>query len=1360
MQELWPIQDGGNVPGAPPRLRMPTRIALPRIAAPALVLLLLAGPLAPAPAAQAPAERAATRYLQANWNRHGLAVEDVAELVVTDRVPGPGGTEVVYVRQAIGGVEVASGPLTVAVDRGGRVVHAAGRLTRDAQRRASGAASLPPEAAATALAAASGVALKRPFEAVAQKAGAGRTTTLSTGGVTRIAPEARLVYAEADGALRLAWETTLFLEDGGDWFGHVDAATGRVLRRVDLLVRERHATAHAPRSLTPLAPRTHTPEAPPFVGAVAHARGPVATGGAAYRAYPAPLESVLYATGGRELISGVEDPAMSPYGWHDTDGIPGAEFTITRGNNAHAYLDRDDDEAPDVGGEPDGGGSLLFDFPLDLSQDPTAYTDASVVNLFYWTNLVHDVLAHYGFDEASGNFQETNYSGRGAGADAVDAESQSGADVCNEPFPCDTNANFSTPREGQPPRMQMYVGSTPTPTIDGSFDHGVIVHEIGHGVTNRLTGGPGNVGCLFNAEQMGEGWSDFFGLMLTMRPGDTGAGRRPIGNYLIGQDASGDGIRSAPFQGSAGAPYSTDFAVNAATYGDTNAEIDFAAGEGLTQPHGVGFVWATALWEMTWALIDAHGFDADLYDADGTAGNQIAMSLVMGGLKLQPCSPGFVDGRDAILRADEIGYGGAYSDLIWEAFARRGLGRFASQGSSESRTDQVESFVVPEDVPPAPVTDLAVAPGGDFVTLTFTASGDDGTVGTAEAYLVRASSAPILSEADWDAATPLEVLAAPSASGTPEAVRVGGLTFDTAYHFALRVRDDNRLVSELSNPVAATTLGPPEVEVAAETIRFAATPEQPSDTAELSIQNTGESELSYTLDLGTVAIGPPARPAARASGEIARHRAPEAKSVPAPSAAAAPARGRLAKGAGGPDAFGYAWADSDEPGGPAYRWVDISETGTEIEMADDDQATVALPFAFPFYGAEQAEVTIVSNGYLTFGAQQISFRNEPIPTADVPNAAVFAHWADLDPGNVGSPARVLYHDTGDGRFAVTWEAVPFYRNDGALTFQVVLHADGTILLQYEDMAFAGRDGEATIGIENAFGTDGLQVAHKETYARDRLAVRVSSFWGDAEALSGTVASGATETVTLTADASGLAPGTYAGTLTIRSNDPATPVTRVPLELTLAEAAPVAALSPGAVSADVPRGETAERTVTVSNAGTGDLDWALGAASGDLPSWLAVSPAGGTLSAGESAEVTLTMAPGTAYAPATTETAALALTSNDPGGALPLDVTMNVLAGVGTEGLLDFEGPYVLGEVAPNPIGQRASAAFAVREAQTVTAEVLDLLGRRVALVHEGAVPAMTPLALEIDAGALASGAYVLVVRGDAFTASRRVTVAR
>jgi hypothetical protein len=109
------------------------------------------------------------------------------------------------------------------------------------------------------------------------------------------------------------------------------------------------------------------------------------------------------------------------------------------------------------------------------------------------------------------------------------------------------------------------------------------------------------------------------------------------------------------------------------------------------------------LWDLNWALIERYGFDSDLYT--GTGGNNINMQLVIDGMKLQACSPGFIDGRDAILEADRLANDGANQCLIWEVFANRGLGWSADQGSSNSRSDQEEAF----DLPPSDVLNCSLS---------------------------------------------------------------------------------------------------------------------------------------------------------------------------------------------------------------------------------------------------------------------------------------------------------------------------------------------------------------------------------------------------------------------------------------------------------------------------------------------------------------------------------------------------------------------------------------------------------------------------------------------------------------------------
>jgi extracellular elastinolytic metalloproteinase len=248
--------------------------------------------------------------------------------------------------------------------------------------------------------------------------------------------------------------------------------------------------------------------------------------------------------------------------------------------------------------------------------------------------------------------------------------------------------------DGNTIKAQLTAGQTVNGTLfpapaglsdfDACYDNGVIFHEYGHGVSNRLTGGPANSNCLINAEQGGEGWSDWLALVLTIEPGDVGSSGRGIGTYVDNQTTTGLGIRR--FR------YSTSPSVNSQSYGD------LASSFGV---HQYGEIWCSALWDLTWLLIDAEGFNSDWFN--GTGGNHTAVSLVLEGMKLQPCEPGYVDARDAILAADSLLYQGVHTCLIWQAFAGRGLGVGAVQGSSDNGADQTENFTLPSFCSPTAV---------------------------------------------------------------------------------------------------------------------------------------------------------------------------------------------------------------------------------------------------------------------------------------------------------------------------------------------------------------------------------------------------------------------------------------------------------------------------------------------------------------------------------------------------------------------------------------------------------------------------------------------------------------------------------
>lgn len=217
--------------------------------------------------------------------------------------------------------------------------------------------------------------------------------------------------------------------------------------------------------------------------------------------------------------------------------------------------------------------------------------------------------------------------------------------------------------------------------MDGDLDAGVIIHEYGHGISNRLTGGPSETSCLRNQEHGGEGWSDWLAVAYTARSKAEINKPRGLGTYVLGQpDRHQKGIRPTP--------YSTDKTINPSSYDTIKSSA---------VPHGVGYVWATMLWEVYASLVKEYGFNPNIYGNWRSGGNNLAVQLVIDGMKMQPCEPGFIDSRDAIFDADKALTGGRNRCLLWRAFAKRGLGVRAKQGESTDRADGKENYATPKN---------------------------------------------------------------------------------------------------------------------------------------------------------------------------------------------------------------------------------------------------------------------------------------------------------------------------------------------------------------------------------------------------------------------------------------------------------------------------------------------------------------------------------------------------------------------------------------------------------------------------------------------------------------------------------------
>ena len=413
---------------------------------------------------------------------------------------------------------------------------------------------------------------------------------------------------------------------------------------------------------------------------------------------PAPMSPGLATPGSAQGMAATRsavtldalDTTASPNGWIN-DGN-----TQTVGNNVDAHLDLDADDLADTP-RPNGGPGRNFDFPLNLSQSPVNYQSAAVTQLFYVNNWMHDRLYQLGFTETAGNFQTSNFSRGGLGNDAVQADAQDGSGT--------NNANFSTPGDGSPGRMQMYVFDGPAPSRDGDLDTEIVLHEYTHGLSNRLVGGGVGISQLQSAG-MGEGWSDFYALALLSDPADD-----VNASYAAGAYATKNffGLTQNYYFGIRRYPYSTDLLKNPLTFKDIDpaqaiphdeaphSPVFGGATDSPDEVHNQGELWCVTLWDMRANLITKHGY---------AIGNELTLQLVTDGMKLSPADPNFLQSRDSILQADLINNAFANGPEIWAAFAKRGMGTGAVSPDSSTTSGIIESFDLPDPLVVSPAAAL------------------------------------------------------------------------------------------------------------------------------------------------------------------------------------------------------------------------------------------------------------------------------------------------------------------------------------------------------------------------------------------------------------------------------------------------------------------------------------------------------------------------------------------------------------------------------------------------------------------------------------------------------------------------------
>ena len=461
------------------------------------------------------------------------------------------------------------------------------------------------------------------------------------------------------------------------------------------------------------------------------------------------------------------------------------------------------------------------------------------------------------------------------------------------------------------------------------------------------------------------------------------------------------------------------------------------------------------------------------------------------------------------------------------------------------------SMGTPDTTPPTDITDLTVInPTSQKLTLQWTVPSDT-SVGGVVGYAVRMSTSPINDTTAFNNATVVPFNTTPKPAGSTELIEIENLSFNTTYYFSVKSKDVWYNWSGLSNSANGNTLAAPVLSVTPDTLNKTLYHNQTiKDTIIVSNTSANPSTLDYQIQLTNSTF--PSKnvsfniiPALNTS-ELSHQ---NIKGVDETNS------GLSIEGSGGPDTFGYKWIDSDSPQGPAFEWVDISTTGTQVATwtptgtyAGTDEGYAGpfnLGFDFKFYGQTKGQIYFSSNGFLTFDViSGNAFTNATIPSSSAPNNLISPFWDDLD----GKTAGKVYYKAEADRFIVQYTNWSRYTGTGTLTYQAVLYKSGKIFFYFKDITATVNGG--TTGIENGTGTDGLLMAFDAVYIKNNLAVKIAADpdWLSANNASGTLSSGNSSLVEVTYVTEDFPFGVYTMDVEIKSNDPNHQTLNVPVTL--------------------------------------------------------------------------------------------------------------------------------------------------------------------------------------------------------------------